>query len=95
MAESRVRKAAKKKKQAKQKQELREERATQARLKGSTDRSWVPWVFIPVGLLGVAWMVVWNLAGSMVPGMSALGNWNLAIGIGLIIASFSLMTLWK
>ncbi|NLE98142.1 MAG: cell division protein CrgA [Propionibacterium sp.] len=97
MAESRVRKAASKKKQAKQKQELREERATQERLglTGSKDRSWVPWVFVPVGLLGVIWMVLWNLAGSAIPGMSLLGNWNLAIGIGLIIASFSLMTLWK
>jgi hypothetical protein len=52
-------------------------------------------VFIPVGLLGVLWMVVWQLAGQSIGFMRALGDWNVAIGLVLIVASFSLMTLWK
>lgn len=94
MAESKVRKAAAKKKVAKQKLEAAEKKQEAARL-APGGRGWVPWVFVPVGLLGVLWMVVWNLAGRYIGFMQAIGNWNLAIGIGLIIASFSLMTLWK
>lgn len=94
MPESRVRKTAAKKQQLKKKHEAQQERQETTRL-ATGGRDWVPWVFIPVGLLGVLWMVVWNLAGQSIPFMAAMGNWNLGIAIGLIIASFSLMTLWK
>lgn len=94
MPESRVRKEAAKKKLAKERHDAVEERQKSTRLQ-SGGRDWVPWVFIPVGLLGVLWMIVWNLAGRSIGFMAAMGNWNLLIAIGLIIASFSLMTLWK
>lgn len=94
MPESRVRKEAAKKKVAKQRHEAAEERQKATRLK-SGGRDWVPWVFVPLALLGVLWMVVWNLAGRMIPFMNALGNWNLGISLGLLIASFFVMTLWK
>lgn len=94
MAESRVRKNAKKKLQQKRRAEAREQRQETARL-APGGRSWAPYVFIPLALLGVLWMVVWNLAGSSIGFMQSLGNWNLAIGIGLIIASFFFATLWK
>ena len=38
---------------------------------------------------------IYNLAGSAVGFMRVLGDWNVVIGLGLIIASFSFMTLWK
>ncbi len=94
MPESKVRKQAADKKKAKDKVELDESRAKSARLAPGT-RNWVPAVFIPVGLLGVLWMVVWQLAGQSIGFMRALGDWNVAIGLVLIVASFSLMTLWK
>ena len=94
MPESKVRKHAKAKKQQKSALEATERRSTDDRL-GGTRRNWVPWVFIPVGLLGVLWMVTYNLAGTSIGFMRALGDWNVAIGLGLIVASFSLMTLWK
>lgn len=94
MPESRVRKEAAKKKLAKKRHAEAEERQQAARL-ASGGRDWVPWVFVPVGLLGVLWMIVWNLAGQMIPFMKVLGNWNLGISIGLILASLALMTLWK
>lgn len=93
MPESKVRSSAKKKKQAKQAGEVAELRQEKDAL--ATSRSWVPWLFIPVGLLGVLWMVVYNLAGSSLGFMRAIGDWNVVIGLGLIIASFSFMTLWK
>lgn len=94
MPESRVRKSAAKKKQHKANIEKREEKQQTARLAGG-GRDWVPWVFVPLGLLGVLWMVVWSLAGQHIGFMMSLGNWNLAIAIGLIMASFGFMTLWK
>ena len=94
MPESKERKQAKTKKQHDDAIEGAERRSGHERL-SNANRNWVPWVFIPVGLLGVLWMVVYNLAGNVIGFMQTLGDWNVAIGLGLIIASFSLMTLWK
>ena len=95
MPESKVRKTAAKKQKLDRQSELSEKRAERRRLTSPVDRSWVPWVFVPVGLLGVIWLVVYYIAGYQVPGMSALGGWNILVGMGLIAGSFSLMTLWK
>lgn len=46
-------------------------------------------------LLGLIWLVVYYLAGQQVPGMSALGSWNLLIGIGLISLGFIVSTQWR
>lgn len=94
MPESKTRKKADQKKKAEERTELNEKRRETQRLAPGS-RNWVPAVFIPVGLLGVLWMVVYNLAGSMIPFMKALGDWNVAIGLILIVACFSFMTLWK
>lgn len=94
MPVSKVRSNAESKKKSKDRAELAEKRSETARL-ASTNRNWVPAVFIPVGLLGVAWMIVYNLAGQDIGFMKAIGDWNVAIGLGLIVASFSFMTLWK
>lgn len=97
MAESKVRKGAREKLKARRESEVQHEREkrdlTQRMEVGS--RSWVPWTFIPLGLLGVVWMVLYNLAGNSIGFMRALGDWNVLIALGLIIASFSFMTLWK
>ena len=58
-------------------------------------RRWVPPTFIAVGLLGVAWLIVYYVAGTSVPFMSALGNWNILIGMGGMAAAFIIATLWK
>ena len=94
MPKSTVRKEAKAKKQQKRSLEDVEQRSRMERIKGAP-RPWVPYVFVPVFLLGVLWLVVWNLAGQQIPPMRALGNWNVGIGLALIVAGFSLMTLWK
>lgn len=57
------------------------------------DRSWVPWVFIPVGLVGVLWLVVFYIIGDFVPFIS--GGWNVVVGMVLMAASFIIATLWK
>ena len=95
MPESKVRKSTEQKQKLAREAQLAEKRADRRRLSGPVDRSWVPWVFVPVGLLGVLWLVVYYIAGNQMPVMSALGGWNILIGMGMIGASFSLMTLWK
>lgn len=94
MAESTVRKKAQAKKKHKRSLEGEEQRSRMERIKGAP-RPWVPFVFVPVFLLGVLWLVVWNLAGQQIPPMRAIGDWNVGIGLALIVAGFSLMTLWK
>lgn len=103
MPESKVRKGAKENLKRKREAEAIERGDTVDRRIGESvpehsygaSRNWVPWVFIPLGLLGVLWMVVYQLAGNSIGFMRALGDWNVLVGLGLIIASFTLMTLWK
>lgn len=83
------------KKVAKNKAKAKAEQAkTQARIAAGT-RDWVPWVFIPVGLLGVLWLLVFYVAGNQVPVFRDLQSWNYLIGIGLIASSFVIATFWK
>lgn len=58
-------------------------------------RDWVPWVFVPLALLGVIWLLLFYIAGNRIPVMQDLRDWNYLIGIGLIAISFAVATLWK
>jgi len=89
-----VRKTAVDKRKSSKKASLARKRYEAARLRGG-ERGWVPWVFVPLMLLGVAWLVVYYVAGYQVPGMNRLGDWNVLIGMGLMAASFAIATLWK
>ena len=95
MPESQVRKSvADKKRQA-----SRSEAASRPKKAEAPDsRAWVPPTFIAVGLLGVAWLVVYYVTASTkidVPVMSALGGWNILVGMGAMAAAFAISTLWK
>lgn len=89
MPESRIRKSA----AAKKKRQVVE--AKPQKVKAPANRRWVPPAFITVGLLGVAWLVVYYIAGRDIAFMSALGNWNILIGMGGMAAAFGIATLWK
>jgi hypothetical protein len=94
--ESKTRKVAEEKKKLKRAQNLVEDRQVkQRRTIMPGQRAWVPPLFITVGLLGVAWLVVYYVAGSRVPVMKDWGNYNILIAMALIAAAFSLATLWK
>ena len=90
MPESRVRKSAESKKKQKAAAE-----AKPKKIKAPSSRRWVPPTFIAVGLLGVAWLIVFYVAGYQIPFMAALGNWNILIGMGAMAAAFGIATLWK
>ena len=56
-----------------------------------------PWVGPAIGiclLVGLAWIVVYYLAARSIPGISALGAWNLLVGFAFIIAAVVLATRW-
>lgn len=61
----------------------------------AVDRSWVPWVFVPLLVIGVLWLVVYYIAGNQIPFMLALGDWNILVGMGCMAAAFAVATLWK
>ncbi len=93
MPESKLRTEAARKRKKVADERLASKRAERERLGGGADRTWVPWVFVPVGLLGVIWLVLYYIIGSFIPGVA--GGWNILIGMGMMAASFIIATLWK
>jgi len=88
--ESKVRKS------AADKQKVKAQRPPKPKkVKPPSSRRWVPPTFITVGLLGVAWLITYYVAGPSIPYMSDLGNWNILIGMGGMAAAFIIATLWK
>jgi Cell division protein CrgA len=88
--ESRTRKS------AEEKQKLKAQQASKPKkIKAPASRRWVPPAFITVGLLGVAWLITYYVAGTYIPFMDALGNWNILIGMGGMAAAFVIATLWR
>ena len=62
MPESRTRKS------AADKQKLKAQRSAKPKkVKAPANRRWVPPTFIAVGLLGVAWLIVYYVAGPQIP----------------------------
>lgn len=95
MPESSTRKAAAEKKKIKRHEAIVDARKEKAKPTSITRRRWVPPTFIAVGLLGVAWLITYYIAGTYIPQMAQLGNWNMLIGMGLLAASFMIATLWE
>ncbi len=95
MPESKTRKAAVEKKRQKKSSEDKPKPTPTKRIKAPSSRRWVPPTFITVGLLGVAWLIVYYVAGQNIPIMSELGNWNILIGMGGLAGAFVIATLWK
>ena len=97
MPESKVRKDAATKRKVDDRRQLAEKRPDRERHtpRGTRSTAWVPWAFCILGLLGVAWLVTFYVAGQLIPGMRELGNWNILVGMGLIGAAFCIATLWK
>ncbi len=56
---------------------------------------WVVPVMLTCFLVGLAWIVTFYLAGTEIPGMRDLHNWNILIGMGLIATGFVVSTQWR
>ena len=55
---------------------------------------WVP-VMLVLFVLGLAWIVVYYIAGATLPIMSNMGWWNVIVGFGLILGGFAMATRWR
>ena len=93
--ESRIRPGAAQKKKMRRREHVAEVQREKERVGRPGERRWVPPLFIASLLIGVAWIVVANVAAISIPFMSALGQWNILIGMAFIGAAFVFMTLWK
>jgi Cell division protein CrgA len=56
---------------------------------------WLAPTMIGLLLLGLAWIAVFYISGGNIPGMSAIGDWNLVVGFGFIIGGVVLSTKWR
>lgn len=56
---------------------------------------WVAPAMVAFFLVGLAWIVVYYIDPTGIPGMRSLNNWNLIIGFGLLGAGFACATRWK
>ena len=56
---------------------------------------WLAPLMLTLFLIGIAWLVTFYLAGPDMPVVGSLGNSNLLIGFGFIIAGFGLSTQWR
>lgn len=45
-------------------------------------------------LVGLAWIIVFYVTQSQLP-IPALGNWNIAIGFGIMFVGFLMTTRWR
>lgn len=98
MPESKSRKAAEEKKKGVRKAEAADRRAEGTRRTRLDSGGWVAPTFITLMLLGVLWLVVWYITaatGTPLPLISDLGQWNLGIGLVLMMSGFAVATQWK
>jgi hypothetical protein len=69
--------------------------ATRASSGPGVSGRWVAPTMVTLLVLGLVWIVVYYITQASLPGMSALGGWNLIVGMGLITAGFMVATRWK
>lgn len=55
---------------------------------------WYAPVMVGLMILGLLWIVAFYLSEGQFP-LSAIGNWNLVVGFGLIITGFIMTTNWR
>jgi len=56
-----------------------------------------PWVgpaIVVCLVVGLAWIAIYYVSSGSIPGMRALGAWNLVVGFAFIIAGVTLSTRW-
>lgn len=56
---------------------------------------WLAPLMLALFLIGIIWLVAFYLVGEEMPFVGDLGNSNLLIGFGFIIAGFGLSTQWR
>ena len=55
---------------------------------------WVAPLMVGLFLVGIIWLILFYVSNNEVP-VPSLGNWNLLVGFGFIIAGFGVSTQWR
>lgn len=55
---------------------------------------WFKPLMVTLMLLGLAWILVYYISGSIYP-IPGLSGWNLGIGLGIALAGFLMTTRWR
>ena len=66
-----------------------------ARGRLSAGGRWIAPAMCTCWIVGLLWIVTFYIAGDRLGVLSALGNWNLLIGMGLIALGFVFATRWE
>ena len=56
---------------------------------------WFPAVMATFLVLGLAWIVVYYMAGESVPLIRSLGSWNFAVGFGFLVVGLGMAVRWR
>jgi Cell division protein CrgA len=57
--------------------------------------TWYPIVMVAVMLVGLAYLVVYYLAGDRIPLMNDISGWNFAVGFGFLIVGLLMAVRWR
>jgi hypothetical protein len=57
--------------------------------------TWYPIVMAAVLVVGLAYLVVYYLAGDKVPLMKDIGAWNFAVGFGVMLVGLVMAVRWR
>ena len=68
---------------------------TPVKVKAGPSSVWFVVLFCGLMLLGLAWLMVFQLAASELPWMAELGPWNYAIAFALMITGLLLTMRWR
>ena len=69
-------------------------RASRARA-AQPSPSWYAPLMVALLVLGLAWIVVYYVAGDKIGFMATLGAWNFAIGFGAMVAGLVISMRWR
>lgn len=57
--------------------------------------AWYPIVMAVVLVIGLAYLVVYYLAGQTIPIMKDLSGWNFAVGFGIMLVGLIMAVRWR
>lgn len=57
--------------------------------------SWYPILLVALLLIGLAYIVVYYMAGEHVPGMRDIGSWNFGIGFVFLLGGLVMAVRWR
>ena len=68
---------------------------TPVKVKAGPSSVWFVVLFVALMLIGLAWLMVFQLAASEIPFLADLGPWNYAIAFAFMITGLLLTMRWR